>query len=289
MKKKNNIRLGNLIIITASFLSVVLLIFFESNDPYYWHFFIIPLLIATFTYNLAGGLTVWFLFAGLAVWFMIDHGYPLDGAGAYSDLLIALGIALGLGVYSKKMKKTKALLEKLSERDSLTNLENYSCFINRINEEKKRSDRYETPFSLIMMDIDHFKKFNDTYGHEAGNKVLKKIAATIEDHVRSVDLGARYGGEEFAVVLTNADSDGALKFAERLHNAVRGLLFNFDGKQQSITVSMGVSTYPKDASSTTEFIVNADQALYKAKTRGRNRVCVYSSPCRRRSLDHVFI
>jgi len=289
MKNKSSIQLGNLIIIIASFLAITLLMYFVGAETYHWHLYMIPLLIGIFTYGLGGGLAVWLAFAGYVVWSIAYGKGVVEQSGALVDLILGLCIAVGLGVYEKRVKKTKALLEKLSEKDSLTGLENYGHFSSRLTEEKNRSDRYETPFSLILMDIDDFKKFNDSYGHEAGNEVLKRIADTIQSHTRNVDLGVRYGGEELAVVLTNADAKAALGFAKRLHGAIGEQTFHFAGGKQSISVSMGVSTYPKDANSETELIVYADQALYKAKGEGKNRICVYNTPNNYCPLDKILV
>lgn len=289
MKNKSSIRLGNLIVIITSFLAIALLMHFSGAETYHWHLFMIPLLIGIFTYGLGGGLAVWLAFAGYVVWLMTYGESAVEYTGEFVDLLLGLGIAVGLGIYAKRAKRTKALLEKLSEKDSLTGLENYGHFSSKLTEEKNRSDRYETPFSLIFMDIDDFKKFNDSYGHEAGNEVLKRIADTIQSHTRNVDLGARYGGEELAVILTNADAKAALGFAKRLHKAIGEQTFHFAGEKQSISVSMGISTYPKDAKSETELIVYADQALYKAKAEGKNRICIYSTPNNYCPLDKILV
>jgi len=281
MKKESHIHLGNLIIIVGTFLAAVLLVTMTEGRIHYWHLFLIPLLIAGVTYNLGGSLATWFLLTGFIVWSMLYNNYPENNIELWMDGVFGLAIAVGLGIYAKRTKQTSYLLEKMSERDGLTGLENYSHFTQRLSEEKNRSDRYKTPFSLILMDIDHFKTINDSYGHEAGNKVLKQFSEIIRSQTREVDLGARYGGDEFAVVLTNADSESALKFANRICDAIDKLRFDFAGSRQTVTVSAGVATYPQNASTESELVVCADQSLYQAKSEGKNRVCVCSA-----SLKH---
>jgi len=289
MGKESRIQLGNLLIIVASFLAVVLLIFLTDRKVHYWHLFVIPILLSAVTYNLGGGLATWVCFTAFIIWSKIYLNYPSSVFDLLVDTVLGLSLVVGFGIYAGKIKRQKALLEKLSQKDSLTGLENYSCFVQRLTEERNRSDRYETLFSLIIMDIDYFKKFNDSYGHEAGNEVLKKISETIQSQTRTIDLGARYGGEEFAVILTNADPDSALRFAQRLRESMSKLAFDFGGESRSITISIGVATYPLDAKTETELIVYADQALYQAKAEGRNRVCAYSSMHRQRSLNNILV
>jgi diguanylate cyclase (GGDEF)-like protein len=173
-----------------------------------------------------------------------------------------------------KLARSQAMLRELSTRDSLTGLINYREFHRQLTEEVERSRRYGRPFSLLMLDIDHFKTINDTYGHLAGDKALRALAALIRGEVRPTDLVARYGGEEFVLVLSETAGPGALTLAERLRVRVAGHAIALTADQTiSLTVSIGLASYPEDKDSVQKLVSAADQALYVAKSGGRNRVC----------------
>ena len=159
-------------------------------------------------------------------------------------------------------------LEKLSVTDGLTGLVNHRALMQRLADEATRSKRTERPFAVIMADVDHFKQYNDTFGHPAGDEVLKGIAAILKDATRTVDCVARYGGEEFAILLPETELDGAMEVAERIRASVES--GKFTGRQ--MTLSIGVAVFPKDAPDTAGIIKVADEALYVAKGAGRNQV-----------------
>lgn len=165
--------------------------------------------------------------------------------------------------------------EELTITDGLTEAFNYRYFIRKLQEEKRRASRYDQPLSLIMVDIDWFKKLNDSYGHEAGNEVLKALARTIAGCIRDVDIFARYGGEEFAIILPQTTQREALVIGERIRERVQEMVVG-TGKTGKIriTVSVGVSSFPENGKPHEELVSIADQALYRAKGEGRNNVCV---------------
>lgn len=167
-----------------------------------------------------------------------------------------------------------ALLYSLATKDSKTGLFLHHYFMTRMGEELYKAQRYNTPFSLVMIDIDHFKKVNDTFGHQAGDLVLEQLGKLIIEHVRTADLPCRFGGEEFAIVLTNTPLAGAMEFAERLRADIQGSSISFNGNQIPVTASFGLTEFQKDES-TKSLIEKADQALYQAKHAGRNRVLAY--------------
>jgi diguanylate cyclase (GGDEF)-like protein len=138
----------------------------------------------------------------------------------------------------------------------------------RLQEESLRSARTKQPFGLIMLDVDHFKSYNDNFGHQAGDEVLRRVAVVLRDATRVIDCVGRYGGEEFAVILPETGSSGALEVAERIRARVQGEKF----EHREVTVSVGVSEYPSDGDSADAIISIADAALYAAKHGGRNRV-----------------
>lgn len=163
---------------------------------------------------------------------------------------------------------------KLTTIDGLTQVYNKRYFVETLEREMGRAQRYKRELVLIMFDIDHFKKINDTYGHLAGDSVLKELAGTVKDHTRREDMLSRYGGEEFAIVLPELDLSNAKIFAEKIRGLVESTPFKFEDTIISVTISLGVALLPKELSSreSDQFIKIADQNLYKAKKQGRNRV-----------------
>ncbi len=174
---------------------------------------------------------------------------------------------------------SKALLheeiKQLAFTDGLTGLYNHRRFQERLDEELKRAERYGEPLSLILLDIDHFKRVNDTYGHPAGDAVLKKLAEIIKRTVREIDFPARYGGEEFAIITLKSRARNAEKIAERLRKTVQKTVIKTEDTEITVTLSLGIASYPDDATTREALIEKADQALYKAKNSGRNRTVLY--------------
>ena len=163
-------------------------------------------------------------------------------------------------------------LSTQASHDALTNLYNRGAFSERLDIEIARAGRYSRDLALVLIDIDHFKRVNDSYGHPTGDTVLRWLARTIQAQVRQPDWVARYGGEEFAIVLTETNERGAEYAGERLRLAVAAGRIALPGAELSITVSTGVASYPQHASDATSLVERADAALYRAKEAGRNRV-----------------
>lgn len=167
-------------------------------------------------------------------------------------------------------------LERLLDRDYLTGLYNRRFFMERFVEELAWSVRYHEPLSVFMIDIDHFKKVNDTYGHACGDEILKQTAKTLTSSLRTEDIVARYGGEEFIVLLSNTNADGAMTAAENLRSAVQQVDFCCSDIHLRLTISIGVATYDYGSELSIDAIIGrADNALYAAKKDGRNRVVFY--------------
>jgi len=167
-------------------------------------------------------------------------------------------------------------MEQLTISDELTDIFNYRHFKTRLEDEKKRSVRYGQPLSLIMIDIDWFKRFNDTYGHETGNRLLKRIVRVISGCIRDVDILARYGGEEFMVILPQTGQAEAYKIGERIRKGIAEARFEVGANGEElarVTVSVGISTYPENGRPEDELVESVDQALYRAKGAGKNLVC----------------
>lgn len=169
---------------------------------------------------------------------------------------------------------SNAQLYELAITDGLTKLFIQRYFMSRLEYEISRCDRYNTVFSILMIDIDYFKKINDTYGHLVGDAVLKQIAQVLLSSVRQTDIVCRYGGEEFIILLIECGSDWAEKIAYRIKDNIANNIFKVDNLELKLTVSVGVKTYHKGESSQ-QVIEHADKALYIAKSSGRNKVVVY--------------
>lgn len=155
--------------------------------------------------------------------------------------------------------------------DSMTGLTNHRTFKERAAEALARAERSGRPLSVILTDIDHFKRVNDTYGHSIGDQVIIAVAEILRSSLRRVDLGARYGGEEFAILLEEADTGAAVALAERIREAAAARTFQGGERSFGVTLSLGVATYPADAKSVADLVDAADKALYAAKHAGRNQ------------------
>jgi len=165
-------------------------------------------------------------------------------------------------------------LEEISITDSLTQAFNRQYFMDRIKQEVKRASRYGTHVSLLMLDIDHFKKVNDTWGHQAGDAVLAGVSSVIRERLREPDLFARYGGEEFCLIAMAMDLAEAIRLGDRLREMVEQADFLYGAHRIKVTVSIGVCTWtPEIKENFEELVRRADAGLYRAKEQGRNRVC----------------
>jgi len=171
----------------------------------------------------------------------------------------------------------KTRLEKLAITDFLTGIYNVRYFQHRIIEEFNRAERYGIPVSCLMLDIDHFKKINDTYGHKTGDLVLKEFAQKLKMHTRKSDVVARYGGEEFIIMLTQTTAQGAVAEAGRIRNAITTHKFKGLQGKTRLTISIGIATYPNARIKTHEQLISAsDDSLYEAKNSGRDRIVVFT-------------
>jgi diguanylate cyclase (GGDEF)-like protein len=180
---------------------------------------------------------------------------------------------------TQELQDKNKILDNLANIDGLTEVYNHRYFQNSLDQEINRSTRHQTAISLLLIDIDHFKNFNDTYGHQAGDFVLKKFSATLLENLRKYDTLARYGGEEFVIILPETSQEEALLVGEKLRAAIENATFTDLNNEYHVTASFGLtSAYPAtvDNFNKNNFFNQADLALYDAKKEGRNRVAVYT-------------
>ncbi|MEP6572971.1 MAG: GGDEF domain-containing protein [Gemmatimonadota bacterium] len=215
------------------------------------------------------------LYAGLH-WNLNDPSFAPFAYGMFSwsaqlSRMVILGIAVVLS--TTIVLRTQAL-RRLSRSDRLTGLPNRAYFDERVMSEISRARRYGHPLAMAMIDVDHFKLFNDTYGHAAGDEALRIVASTIQKAVRDSDLVVRYGGEEFVAVFPGMNADGAVERMEAIRRAVSETPVPLLRTQQlaTLTISAGVSTYGVDSLEVDELLDAADNRLFEAKEAGRNRV-----------------
>ncbi|NIS73806.1 MAG: diguanylate cyclase [Deltaproteobacteria bacterium] len=175
----------------------------------------------------------------------------------------------------KELERLNDTLREMASRDGLTGLYNHRIFYEFLMKELRRSNRHGRVFSLLFMDVDFFKRYNDTNGHLEGDKLLRSLAEILTKRLRKTDLIARYGGEEFIVLLPETDKDGARVAAEDVRKLMED--HPFEGRetqpQGRVTISIGIASFPDDGSDSESLVKSADEALYRAKQRGRNIVC----------------
>jgi diguanylate cyclase (GGDEF)-like protein len=257
-----------------------------AGPGYLWPLFLFPLVLgAVFFFELGSLLvTVW-----LGNFFVLSYSFA---AAATPEVVrqTLLGTALFLvaglllGRIQRRHRDTQRDLAASTLTDRLTGLYNYGTFVDYLHNEVTKVDRYGGELSLLMLDLDHFKQFNDRHGHEAGNDLLRRLGATIGSLVRDADVAARYGGEEFAVLIRGDESHG-YELAERLRRAVESVTVEVRrGEPVSVTVSAGIATYPAGAADEAELVESADAALYESKRRGRNRATIFAGVSRESEL-----
>jgi diguanylate cyclase (GGDEF)-like protein len=244
---------------------------------YLWPLFLVPLVLAAVFFFELGSLvvTVW-----LGNFFVLYYSFtgPATSEAVRQALLgTALFFACGLllGRVQRLGRNTQRELAASTLTDRLTGLYNYGTFVDYLHNEITKIDRYGGELCLLMLDLDHFKQFNDRHGHEAGNELLRTLGADIRALVRTADLAARYGGEEFAVLIRGDESQG-YELAERLRRAVETRTIEVRGEPVCTTLSAGIATYPAGAADEADLIEAADAALYESKRRGRNRVTIFT-------------
>lgn len=175
---------------------------------------------------------------------------------------------------TKDLERLNFKLNQQALTDELTGIGNFRYFQNIFDAELHRADRYKRNLSLLMVDIDDFKSFNDQFGHTFGDEILKKIATTLETTIREEDIVARYGGEEFIIIAPETNKKKAKEIAERIRKAVAHL-------KNHVTVSIGIASFPSDGKTSKKLIEKADKALYESKSKGKNQVSCWEEPAKR--------
>ena len=167
-------------------------------------------------------------------------------------------------------------VRELAIHDALTGLFNRHYLNERLDAEYSRAERAGHPISFLLMDIDHFKEVNDTYGHQAGDYALKTIAQIIMAQIRKSDIACRFGGEEFMIILPDTGPESAIQKADAFRKSISDRVYEFGGKEFSITISIGIAVYPVNGTENDQILSKADAALYEAKRAGRDQVILYS-------------
>ncbi len=218
------------------------------------------------------------LFVFLTIAYLYFTTYVMDKYNVWVWLVIPIACSIFIFICSfiiKYLIKSRDFdyTYKLATTDGLTELYNHRFFQEKIRQKIVQAEKNKSNFSLILIDIDFFKKFNDKYGHQAGDAVLKHVANTLKKNVRTEDFVCRYGGEEMTIILNNANKDVAIKTAQDICKIIADKKYELTPELEvNITISLGVSTYPENGTTPTELIEYADKCLYKAKENGRNRV-----------------
>lgn len=200
-----------------------------------------------------------------------------DSHGVVAHIALIIYDVTRVAVNSQQLRQANGELQRLSRTDRLTGLLNRGYWEECLAIEFSRFQRYQHPVTLIIFDIDHFKRINDTHGHQAGDAVIRQVAEITRQQVRGTDVCGRYGGEEFVVLLPDTPADGALLLAERLRKNVEQCVVEHGGVEIRFTISLGVAALTLDCGSHAALIEQADSALYRSKEGGRNRCTVHDN------------
>lgn len=299
---------GNMVALSASIMALIYLRFAERGIFAYWiisltfitlciitvvigrneiSYFLWALAPPAVFFSILGkrwGMTISLLFFAAAVALMTlpeslmaSKPYPLSVLGRYTTIYMILTFMLYYYESSQQLlyqyiRREKEKFEYASKRDPLTDLANRRELVERMKEEQRRQMRSQKTFTLILGDIDDFKNMNDTYGHDAGDHILKKVAQVLKDEVRGIDCPCRWGGEEFLIMLIETSIDNGKTVAERIRNKIEKNNFSFHGTPIPITMTFGLSQFQGVNDTLDSCIKRADKALYEGKRLGKNRV-----------------
>jgi len=255
----------------------------RTEISYYFWVFVLPAI----SFSLLGdknGLACCLVFFLLCLFLMTAPEYlmsskPYSSSIIMRSMIIYLVLTFIMYYYESSqqmliryIQEEKERFENASKHDALTGLSNRRDIMEKIEEEQERSVRSDKPFTLIMCDIDHFKRINDDFGHDSGDYVLKMIAHLLKDQVRGIDCSSRWGGEEFLIMLVETDLDGGQNVAERIRKRIEKSVFTYKDTKIPVTMTFGLSMYQGTGDDIEACIKRADNALYEGKNQGRNRV-----------------
>jgi diguanylate cyclase (GGDEF)-like protein len=276
------------VVFIAFVIAAFVILSIYSLEAALWLIFLPGLMLSIYLFGFLGS-SIYVLGTGVfGLYFIYDISYNqsiytaeeiVNYFFSFSFILISMfAVNVFFSLKVEQLKRESERIRKLVLVDHLTGLKNYGYFIDRLTEERERADKEDSELSLIMIDVDYFKDFNDRFGHLRGNQLLEKAARIISDNVRSSDIVCRYGGEEFAIILPKTSLEKAYDIAERIRKAFENETFFGSRAYPRVrkTVSCGISSYPTQAKDEFELIDMADRALYYAKEHGRNMTIVYS-------------
>jgi diguanylate cyclase (GGDEF)-like protein len=265
------VNLRSILFIFYTLILAVVLTVYVGDRVYLLNSYMLPILFGSYYFDIFGGIGIAILSSVLSVFFVKMSGTALNDTFIIVQIVMFGIVGAVSGIFQRGNNKLHDYLFNVSLTDRLTGLYNYDYFVKRMAEEISRSERYKHPVGLIMIDIDRFKNFNDSYGHQRGNQVLVTAASIFRENIRQSDVAFRYGGEEFAIILPET-CDDAEKVAEKLRKAIEAEVFPGN---LHVTISAGVSSHRLTKKMKMGLVEQADKALYTAKESGRNRVCVY--------------
>jgi diguanylate cyclase (GGDEF)-like protein len=253
----------------------------EGITGIFVHLYYIPIIIVSYQYRERG--VLYSLFLVMVYLLLVFLYFPgnahvivegtIRGFALMAISFIISALASRIQTNVDALRQSESRYMELSIKDDLTGLYNQRHFYHLLHAEIERAERYARPLSLLLIDIDDFKRFNDTYGHMEGDRVLERIGATIQQCVRRTDWAFRYGGEEFTVFMPETLGDQAGVVAERIRTEFRAERFRpSPGQEESKTVSIGIAQY-QSGEELKEFISRADRNMYEAKRRGKDRLC----------------
>ncbi|OLN23192.1 hypothetical protein BTO30_04255 [Domibacillus antri] len=269
------LHIGVIIMLTALPVVLDVWIIQGRHVPLIWSLFIVPLLMIIHkrptwkTAILSGGLFMTFIYTTEII---IGHWSAAESVYLIGGTVVNGAIFLTAAYYRLKYEEALAEIKKLTHVDALTGLHNRRFFEESINKSMLLSRQKDVSILLILLDLDHFKKVNDTHGHVCGDLILKKTAETIQRNIQETDAVVRLGGEEFAVLCIHSSIADGRALAERIIGSVEKLDIEYNGQKVPVTISAGMSRY--DGEPLEDFIDKTDKALYEAKRTGRNRLVV---------------
>ncbi len=257
-----------------------ILFYTGKNDSPLLNLYLLVIITSGLTLGKLTTLLEFVLITSIYLWLGYPEFNALDfNLADFTKLMIEFApfllIAYLVSMLSADLHFARQMFQHMSETDEFTGLLNKRAFDKFSHREKAKSQRYGHPFTILMVDADTLKVINDQYGHDAGDKLIKTIAETIQMNLRETDILARYGGDEFVIFLPETPPEKAREVADRIRDAVAGINFVVQNQAMAVSVSIGTASYPQDSSSIDDILDRSDRALYISKQTGRNRVTAF--------------